>query len=178
MICDLFFSPFLGDTWVEKISKTIDAHIKMDMQYSNDEDKIPAYKEEEATRRLMEAYADILPEQAAKTLMIRGTKKTPRGVIFTRDPRLKLRHIEPSPSEQQMLTLMKRLHCDLLIVRVKKTPYIVPDEIREQYYDLYRQNCQIFKDITLDGSHHIHMTEPAIVARHINDFLDSSLAHK
>jgi hypothetical protein len=113
---------------------------------------VPVYSEPDALKRMMEAHGASLTEEAARTLMIRGTKQQKWGITFSRDIRLKVPSLDPPPTDEQMLKFMSNIRSDLLIIRAKQGPYHVPEHVRQKYYEVYQNNCRIFKDILMDGS--------------------------
>lgn len=170
-----------GNNWAKKVDKITEIHMKYEKFLSEDPEKdnnIPVYSEVDALKRMMEAHGNSLTEDSARILMKRGTKKQKWGLTFSRDIRLKVPSLDPPPTDDQMIKFMNDLKCDLLVIRAKQTPYHVPDEIRNRYYDIYQNNCRIFKDIVLDGSHHLHMNDPLSVGAVINDFITDSLNSK
>jgi len=170
---------------VKKVEKIIDIHMKYESFLSDDPSKntkVPVYSEPDALKRMMEAHGSSLTEDSARTLMIRGAKKQKWGLTFSRDIRLKVPSLDPPPTDEQMLKFMSNIRCDLLVIRAKQGPYHVPDQVRQKYYEIYQNNCRIFKDVFMDGSHHLHMNNPETVGPVINEFisdsLTSSLKHK
>lgn len=184
VICIDLFKPitYMADSWADRVAKVIDMHMKYEGKYIEDpsvDTTIPTYSEPDAVKKMMEAHANSLTEETAKILMKRGTRKAKWGLTFTRDIRLKLPPIDPSPTEPQMLKFMQRIKSDLLIIRAKQGPYHVPERVREQYYEIYRHRCPLFRDVLIDGTHHVHMNEPEKVANIINQYLtDSLVAHQ
>lgn len=107
--------------------------------------------------------------------MQRGTKKQGGGIVFTRDIRQKLPSLDPAPAEEVMFRFVSRIRCDLLIIRANQGAYQVPSSVRQKYYSLYERNCRLFRDILLDGTHHLHMNNPETVGPVMNQFLAESL---
>ena len=167
-----------GDNWAKKVEKITEIHMKYETYLSEDPEKnsnIPVYSEADALRRMMEAHGNSLTEESARILMKRGTKKQKWGITFSRDIRLKVPSLDPPPTDDQMTKFMSHMKCDLLVIRGKQTPYHVPEPIRDRYYQIYQNNCRIFKDVLLEGTHHLHMNNPETVGPVINQFITESL---
>lgn len=174
-----------GEDWAKKVDKITDIHMKYESYLSEEPDKntrVPVYSEGDALKRMMEAHGNSLTEQSARVLMKRGTKRQKWGITFSRDIRLKVPSLDPPPTDDQMTKFMSHLKCDLLLIRAKQTPYHVPDAIRDRYFEIYRNNCRLFRDVLLDGSHHLHMNNPETVGPVVNQFIadsiNSQLKHK
>ncbi|XP_054159883.1 serine hydrolase-like protein [Oppia nitens] len=168
-----------GTNWAKKVSKITEIHMKYE-GYLKDElenkSRAPVYSEPDALKRLMEGHGNSLNEESARILMKRGAKQLNRGITFSRDIRLKIPSLDPPPTDQQMTQFMTHLKSDLLVINAKQTPYQMPEDVKQRYYDVYQQNCRYFKNVSLDGTHHLHMNDPIPVANEINKFITESLA--
>lgn len=166
-----------SDNWASRVPKAIEKHIEYDKLFMRDptlESTAPVYSEEKALQKMMEAHGNSLTEASARIMMKRGAKPLRDGYTFTRDIRQKLPSLDPSPTEETMIKFISRLRADLLVIRAKQGVYQVPESMRKKYYDIYERNCKIFRDVLLDGTHHLHMNTPEKVAPAINDFLSDS----
>jgi pimeloyl-ACP methyl ester carboxylesterase len=169
---------FVSESWVHRVPKAIDMHLRYDEKYMKDptlESSAPIYSEPDALKRMTESHGHSLTEDSARILMKRGSKKMKWGVTFTRDIRHNLPPFDPSPSEEAMLNFVSRMRCDLLVIRAKQGPYHVAEKVRKQFYDTYERNCRMFRDVLMDGSHHLHMNNPDKVGTVINDFITDSI---
>lgn len=180
LICIDIFKPitYHCEKWVNKVDKIIDMNLKYENADNNPSTntKVPVYSEPDAIKRVMEGHGNSLTEESAKILMIRGAKKQKWGLTFSRDIRLKIPSIDPPPTDEQMLKYMSNIKSDLLVIRAKQGPYHIPDNIRLKYYQIYENNCRLFKDMLIDGTHHLHMNNPDIVGQIVNDFITESLS--
>ena len=158
--------------------QAIEKHLEYDELLMRDptlESSARVYDEETALRKMMEGHGNSLSEDSARVLMQRGTRRHGQGLVFTRDIRQKLPSLDPAPTEEVMLRFVARIRCDLLVIRAKQGAYPVPGSVRQKYYSLYERNCRIFRDVLLDGTHHLHMNSPHTVGPVINAFLVESL---
>lgn len=190
--------------WAARLPKAIQKHIDYDMLFMKDptlESTARVYDESAALSKVMEGHGNSLTglscptfisnmtydiviifpslppvsaEESARILMQRGTKKQGGGLIFTRDIRQKLPSLDPAPTEEVMLRFVSRIRCDLLVIRASQGAYPVPSSVRQKYYSLYERNCRLFRDVLLDGTHHLHMNNPETVGPAINQFLAES----
>ena len=167
----------ISDNWAARVPKAIEKHIQVDKLFMKDptlESTAPIYTEEEALDKMMEAHGNSLTEASARIMMIRGAKPLRDGFTFSRDIRQKLPSLDPSPTEETMIKFISRFRSDLLVIRARQGVYQVPESLRKKYYDMYERNCKIFRDVLLDGTHHLHMNDPEKVAPVIVDFLSDS----
>lgn len=153
-------------------------HIRYDEKFRNDptlESSAIVYAEPDALKKLMEGHGHSLNEQSARILMKRGSKILKWGVTFTRDIRHKLPSIDPMVNDKIMMMMMERLRCDLLIIRAKQSPYIIPEKLKSKYYEIYERNCRLFRECSMDGTHHLHLNTPHTVSEAINTFISDSV---
>ena len=163
--------------WAARLPKAIEKHIQYDELFMKDptlESSARVYDEATALKKVMEGHGNSLTEASARILMQRGTRKQGDGLVFTRDIRQKLPSLAPAPTEEVMLRFVSRIRCDLLVIRAKQGAYPVPRSVRDKYYSLYERNCRLFRDVLLDGTHHLHMNNAHTVAQEINQFLAES----
>lgn len=104
--------------------------------------------------------------QAARALVCRGTKKEEEGWSWTFDQRL--RCISSTiPYEDELRAMLKSIEAPVCLIRAKQgVPY--PENI-------FQERVRSIKNLTiheLPGGHHLHMDDPAPVARIISQFLN------
>lgn len=166
--------------WHVTIGNNIEHYFKCE-HYGHNNEKLdtvtPVYTEADAIKRLMDAHSNSLTLEAAKVMFKRGATKHPNGgCTFNRDVRLRHMSVEFRPDDELMLKFLEhsfKPH-NLLIIRGLGSPYHRPDEIRLRYYSLFERNCRLFRDVMLDGTHHLHMNSPDSVAIEINKFLEDA----
>ncbi|MFP7723364.1 alpha/beta fold hydrolase [Lysobacter sp. A3-1-A15] len=141
-----------------------------------------AFKAFAAPRRPLRVFPDIatavrarmqangLSEPVARLLVERGIVPTQdgaggRGYAWRSDPRLTL----PTAiriSESQVRDLVAGIQCPVRVVYANPAPAYFPDVLRHA-----RAGClQRGEVVVMDGSHHLHMEDPAGVAAAIGDF--------
>lgn len=161
--------------WNVSIADSIEEHFKCEYHHEDDPTtniRVPVYSEIDAIKRLMESHSSSLTRESAEVLLKRGAKKQRWGYTFNRDVRLRYLSLEIKPDDDLMLQLLEGpFRPNLFIIRANRSPYHRPEEVRVKYYELFKRNCPIFRDIILDGTHHLHMNTPDTVAAEINKFL-------
>ncbi|RWS18074.1 serine hydrolase-like protein, partial [Leptotrombidium deliense] len=100
---------------VKPVRDAIETRLKYDIKIIDDSSP-PVYSEDEAANKWIESSGNSVNERSVKILLKRGSKKVNGGVIFTRDIRLKLRGIDPLPSNEVMLQMLSNIRCDLLVI--------------------------------------------------------------
>lgn len=163
--------------WNLAIANSIDDHFKSEYHHEDDPTtniKVPVYSEIDAIKRLMDGHSNSLTRESAKVLLKRGAKKQRWGFTFNRDVRHRHLSLEFRPDDEAMLKYMADTFSPkLFIIRAKRSPYHRPEELRLKYYEFFEKNCPIFRDVVLDGTHHLHMNDPEIVSATVNQFLET-----
>lgn len=165
-----------AQNWNIAISNSIEDHFKYEDNHEDDPAtniNVRVYSETEAVKRLMDSHSNSLTKESAEVLVKRGAKKQRWGYTFSRDLRLRYLSIENRLTDELMLEYMSEpFRANLLILRANRSPYHRPESLRLKYYELYARKCPLFRDVMLDGTHHLHMNTPELVAPEINKFLD------
>lgn len=162
--------------WNITIANSIEEHFKC--EYHSEDDpmtniRVPVYSEVDAIKRLMDGHSNSLSRESAEVLLKRGARKQRWGYTFNRDVRLRYLSMELRPDDDLMLQFLEGpFRPNLFIIRANRSPYHRPEEIRMKYYELFKRNCPLFRDVLLEGTHHLHMNTPDTVAPEIVKFLD------
>lgn len=138
---------------------------------------IPVYSMEEAQSRLM-AVIEVTAESAL-ILLKRGCKPSSdgKGVVFSRDIRLRATEDLHKPSHDDLKVFMRRIKCNMLMILGDKSFIYRTPEVRllDDFIRIYEQNCQYFDIVTVDGNHFVHLNNPELVAPSINRFFSKTL---
>ncbi|KAL7852534.1 hypothetical protein SRHO_G00183190 [Serrasalmus rhombeus] len=116
-------------------------------------------------------------DQSAQTFLERGVKQVDGGdgVVFSRDIRINLTNIARMDLEQ-CLDLQAQIKAKVLLIQANQGLI----KIFPQPEDLFEPMQKGWKDkstiVTVEGNHHIHINDPAVVAPIITDFLQSVTA--
>lgn len=162
--------------WQITIANSIEDNLRCEYHYDDDPTNnilVPVYSDQDALKRLMDGHSNSLTRESAEVLMKRGAMKQKWGYTFNRDVRL--RHLSPElrPTDELMLQYLEEAFCpNLLIIRAIGSVYHRPENIRLKYYQLFNKCCPIFRDVLLEGTHHLHLNNPDTVATEVNKFLD------
>lgn len=114
--------------------------------------------------RLREALPD-LTENAATTLVERGSRPVAGGVTWRADPRL--RGISPHRlTEPTVQAYLRAVDAPALLIRGRASTILEVAEVAER-----REAIAHLEDVTLEGGHHLHLTHPQPVATAIEGFL-------
>lgn len=133
----------------------------------------PSYDYATILDKLMTGYNGSLTEDSAKTLLERGSVKHDNGKYsFTYDPRVKVRNILSLTFEQQKV-FARQLDCEFLLIKASKGPIYEDQALYDEIIGIYKERAKVFKYVVLEGTHHVHMNNPDIVAPVINDFMSS-----
>ena len=119
---------------------------------------------EDAARRLGSTFARLSPE-AARTLCSRGLVEVEGGVTWASDPRLRWTS-RVRLMEEQVLALLRAIRCPTLMIRASEglwsdSPWLQArvDAVKDM------------RVVTLPGTHHVHLEDPAPVAAALREFL-------
>lgn len=103
--------------------------------------------------------------QAAQALTLRGTRKSPEGICWTHDRRLRLISLT-LPHEDELRSMLKALMQPVCLIRAQQgVPYDQKD---------FFERAHCIKDlvtIEIPGGHHVHMDDPKSVGDTIARFL-------
>lgn len=109
--------------------------------------------------------ANQLSEPAARLLVERGVKPVEGGHVWSSDPRLTL----PTPqrlSEAQIEHLVAGIECPTQVIYADPPQSYFPEPLRSRRAALLPHgSLQV-----IEGTHHLHMEDPASVAAAIGDF--------
>ncbi|MFM8314837.1 MAG: alpha/beta fold hydrolase, partial [Deltaproteobacteria bacterium] len=126
--------------------------------------KMPVYPSIEQAIEIRRKVSGMSVE-ATTPIVNRGIKKTEGGFTWRTDPRLKME----SPyrmTEDQVCACLKKIECPVLWIRANQGMNLDPFMASHRQESV--KQLQVFR---LDGNHHVHLEEPAPVAKAILSFL-------
>lgn len=125
----------------------------------------------EAQNRLVQNYMGSIDEKAAEILLKRGLKKhTDKDLYkFTCDLRSIVQTLVLN--EDQIKAIVSNITCPLLIIKARNGLQKLKDDVLNEYVDIYRKSSAEFCLVEVEGTHHVHLTHPELVAPYINEFL-------
>lgn len=112
--------------------------------------------------------ANSLSPAAALALSARGTRAVDGGFVWSSDQRLTLTSAIRL-TEDQILAYLGAIACPTLLVRAEPAPKWLPPAMMATRIAAVRD----ITERTLPGSHHLHLEDPAPVAREIEAFRKS-----
>ena len=110
--------------------------------------------------------ANLLGEASARLLVERGVVAVDGGYAWSSDPRLTLPALQRM-TEAQIGDLVQGIQCPTRVIFADPPQSYLPDPVRRARAALLPDG-EIF---VIEGTHHLHMENPAGVARAIGDFL-------
>lgn len=144
-------------------------------EFSEEASQPPIVTYEQARESLIETYKGSINEKAADILLVRGLKRrseTNDSYQFSNDLRVLLRTL--TLSEDQIKILLRNVRCPFLIIKAKDGLRNYTEENIRGYFDIYKSCSEDFRYVEVEGTHHVHLTNPERVAPHICQFLSSS----
>lgn len=134
----------------------------------------PSYTKDQAMKRWRSAIAfQSLNDETAEILMIRGaTKKEDGTFFFNRDYKLAIDGFNPFINESDLTQMGQIIDCPWLLIKASETKYPLSESFWEDLrIDIQQHNAK-FQMVEVQGRHHVHMTNPEIVAKVVAPFLD------
>ncbi|KAK3851773.1 hypothetical protein Pcinc_041594 [Petrolisthes cinctipes] len=135
----------------------------------------PSYEYDVIVDKMVKSYGNSLTEESAKILLKRGSVRQPDGSYsFSYDPRLKTRGVLGMTIEQ-MKEYGKRLECELMILKASLGPVYEQQEIYDEFLNVYKKKAEKFMYHTVEGTHHIHLNNPELIAPLLNKFFGNKV---
>jgi len=158
----------------ELVARTRDAilgSLDMENKANRPEKVYPTY--EAALNRLIENSVfihgkDNVTEEAAKIILKRGAKQVEGGWMFTRDRRLQITSLYGLPADF-LKEFASKIQCPHLLIKAKSQCWDA-EQLNREILELYSANPR-YQFQAVQGSHHVHLTSPELVAPSINTFL-------
>ena len=123
---------------------------------------------------MVKSYLSSIDESDAEILMIRGTRKREgkdNEYEFSRDLRAIVRPFSFTElTTEQLKAMAREISVPFLLIKASNGYSFEPKEMYLEFYDIYRSASEDFRFVTVNGKHHVHLSEPDLVAPHINHF--------
>ncbi|XP_058453530.1 probable serine hydrolase [Malaya genurostris] len=133
----------------------------------------PSYTYEEMVQRLHDATLQSISRETCPFLLHRNIKpssKYPEKYYFTRDSRLK--HFSGFPFSQEVnVELAKRITSPFLFIKATRSSYFEDKKYYNEVVEVLKHNNPHFEIATVEGTHHVHLTNPERVAPIVTQFL-------
>ncbi|CAH1105816.1 unnamed protein product [Psylliodes chrysocephalus] len=162
---------------VRNIKKMIDAagpSIDKLFEYEKKSlDLMPCYEYDEMVDIMVQAHAGSVDRQGCEVLLRRGMKPATHKegcYVFTRDPRLKIAALGFFTLDQ-VLQFACRIKCEVLNIKADATLRLDHPENYDLVLDEIEKTAKRLERCNVEGSHHVHLTNAALVAPIIANFL-------
>lgn len=124
--------------------------------------------------RLVRGYNSSISEEAAKILLKRGSVKYSNGLYsFNYDPKLKTANILGMTFDQQK-EFANRLKCELMIIKASNGSLYEKKEDYDEIISIYKKKAHNFVFKMVEGTHHVHLNNPEVIAPLIEQFMQDS----
>ena len=155
----------------DRRAKAIDKLIQFEKKFT---DNPPSYPEDVAIDKWIKATIfSSLDVPTTKILMLRGAKKKDDGTYyFTRDFRLAIEGFNARYSVEDINELSSRITCPYLVIKASQTPFTDIEKYWKNVVEILGEKSKDFRLVPLEGSHHLHMMQPGMVANELNPFLE------
>lgn len=158
------------DQLPKEMKKGVNFLLEIEKKMSN---PVPVYSPEDAKKRLIAGmYYEVTPE-SADILLKRGSKPSEcgKGVVFTRDIRVKMINDLHKFSHDELKVYMKQIICNMLIVIGTKSVFRTQTpEVNGDFLNIYKENCKFLDVVQVEGNHFLHLNNPEIIAPHVDAF--------
>lgn len=152
----------------EQTAKSIKALLELGAKIGNG---AQSYEYSSLVDRLVKGYASSITEESAKILLKRGSIKHSNGLYsFSYDPVLKTSSIFGMTFEQQK-AFANRLNCELMIIKASAGPVYEKQEYYDEIKTIYNKSAKKFIYKEVEGTHHVHLNDPKVVAPLIAEFM-------
>ncbi|KAK9509470.1 hypothetical protein O3M35_006780 [Rhynocoris fuscipes] len=172
--CARFRSAINVKKFVQKTKESIEHFLNSEKHHDTIES---GYSFEDCVNHMMATRASLnlaVSEEGCRILCSRGASNMGNGkYYFTHDRRSK----EPSfnrNTPQFNLALAGNIKCSVLNIHATGGINIKNYEAEEnKQIKIMKENAKYCENLILEGTHHIHLETPEVVAPHINKFLKS-----
>ncbi|XP_064482551.1 serine hydrolase-like protein [Ornithodoros turicata] len=171
-VCDCVVSLSIADT----VSTSLVHVMPTLFQYAQDEALVKAkfaFEElDSAVSDLVDATGGSLDGDSAR-LLLKAEEKAGQSMSLAVLSRC-LRVFTMSDARKNSLTLQNTMTLykgPLLMVSVKDWRDADVDDMLTICEDFFKSSCEPFSSIEVEGTHHVHMNNPAALSEHVNNFL-------
>ena len=159
---------------------TLASYLEAEKKYKTQQ---PSFRFETALDILIMAHEGFgvkITREGALCLLKRATKTSPdgSGLVFTRDVRLNTLLGQYVPPET-LCHFYSGMKCNMLIVIGKDGINDFTNAGIKLVYDDHKARTEkyggVFKSVTLEGDHFVHLTNPEKVAQDVKDYMNTVL---
>lgn len=171
-ICIDAAKPMIRKNQNVHMADTIEKFLKYE-SFSRSDDEPPSYTLEEIRKRVSKPNNNSVMLEYTHYLMERNiapSKHHPGKYYFTRDPRLKTGGLL-NFSQDELTEYAQYMVCPIFIAKAKGGSYY---EAKENFYevlDVLKRSSVDCDFHYVEGSHHVHLNHPEVVAPLIRQFI-------
>lgn len=114
--------------------------------------------------------------ESAKILLKRGLRKVSESEDqweFTRDLKHRIGSLYGYPQEV-IRALAAKVKCPHLIIKAIDGNLYEPEDNVREVLEIYKETNPLFKQVDVEGNHHVHLNNPEKVWPHIEQFIDAT----
>ncbi|XP_045111576.1 probable serine hydrolase [Portunus trituberculatus] len=154
----------------EQTAKSIKELLEVEAKIGRD---LQSYEYSSLVDKLLKGYGSSITEEAAKILLKRGSIKHSNGLYsLNYDLTLKTGNIFGMTFEQQK-EFAYRLNCELMIIKATGGPIYEKQEDYDEMKSIYNKSAKKFIYKEVEGTHHVHLNDPQVIAPLIAEFIFS-----
>lgn len=138
----------------------------------------PAYTYEVLVEKMMAGTRKSLQPHNAKYVLnriIRQSDTDPSKYYFTRDNRLKVGSLVGF-QHADILEYAKRIKCPMMFMKATNSPYFEDKQNFIDVVEILKTHNKYFQLVSVQGTHHVHINNPELVAPLVLNFLDKYYA--
>lgn len=130
----------------------------------------------QAREKLVNSYQGSIGEKEADVLLLRSLRKKDEDSFeFTRDLRTIIRpYVFSDFTNEKLKAYAQGITCPFLLILARHSVTslsLEPKEMHQEFLEIYRRASKDFRLVEVDGTHHVHLTHPDVVAPFICKFL-------
>lgn len=135
----------------------------------------------QAREKLVKNYSGSVEAEHADILLARSLRKTGEDEYeYTRDLRTVIRpFLFNDFTTEKLKEIARGIKCPFLLIKAKHSVTSVSSErieLHQEFLDIYRNASSDFHFVQVNGTHHVHLTHPEVVAPYICNFLRKNVA--
>ena len=171
IICLDVASPAFLDTstMVNVTGNTIDKFLKYE---NRSEQEMPCYPYEEMLDVMMQGHGGSLTLESSEIMMKRGIRWEPKSgnFLFTRD--IRLLSLTAFISQDVALEYAMKITCKVLNIKSIPGSKYRRNDFYQQILDKIKVNAKVLKYYEVEGTHHIHLNNPQLIAPYVIEFME------
>lgn len=158
---------------IQHILETMPSYLdKLLRQETLSDSEPPSYTKEELCMRYHLGTDKSVSLESSKILTERGSRPSqiePERYYFSRDSALKY-GLQLPVSSEYITAMTKQVICPVMCIKATDSVYGLDDDFNATK-EYLRKNNKFFEFHTVEGTHHVHLNNPSIVAPLVTNFI-------